>query len=212
MLKRRPKPKPTRTFESLCILVLAGSGSMQELGSQHLSKGEKVGLAIHDMFVILKESRYAPCFDFAIVNYDHRSIIKMYPTPLKQINPDSDFNPSLGLGGGSFVSEGLRQAKSIAQNYLSQRCDGGLSRFVTILMMSDGMDSSPSRTMAICDELKQMENVMVYGVFVETMGADIRLLEERCKFMKNLCSYPDSYFTSVLDAEILTNFIIKSWS
>lgn len=100
MLKRRPKTKPARTFESLCILVLAGSGSMQELCSQHLSKGEKVGLAVHDMFVRLKESRYAPCFDFAIVNYDHRSIIKMYPTSLKQINPDSDFNPSLGLGGG----------------------------------------------------------------------------------------------------------------
>ena len=119
-IKRPGRMVASKTFEQLGILVLDGSGSMKEQTAQHISKADAVTQAVNDLFSRLKESRNKNNFSFAIVNYDHRSIVKMKPTPVKDVDDHGDYNPMDGLGGATYISKGLEDAEKIAKDFLSQ--------------------------------------------------------------------------------------------
>ena len=113
--KRVGKMSSPKTFEELGILVLDGSGSMEEQTVQKVSKADAVTMAVNDLFSRCKISRNKKNFSFAIVNYDHRSMVKMQPTPVVDIDDHGDYNPMDGLGGATYISKGLEEAKKIAE-------------------------------------------------------------------------------------------------
>ena len=216
---RRVNVKQPRTFAQLGILVLDGSGSMKEQTAQHISKADAVTSAVNDLFSRFKYSSISRNFDFAIVNYDHRSIVKMQPTPVKDIDDHGDYNPMDGLGGATYISEGLKDAKKIAEKYLSQEIDGGLPHSVVVLVMTDGVDMSKEQTRSVADQLKQFggkddkgnPKVKVCGCFFETLGAEAKAMNECIDYVKGLCSSPVD-FSSVSNVDQLRAFFIASMS
>ena len=110
---KRVHIKQTKTFEQLGILVLDGSGSMEEQTAQHVTKADAVTRAVNDFFSRFKASSICNNFSFAIVNYDHRSVVKMQPTQVKKIDDHGDYNPMDGLGGATYISEGLAHFETV---------------------------------------------------------------------------------------------------
>jgi len=209
---KRPKGvKAAKTFEQLGILVLDGSGSMEEQTAQHISKADAVTSAVNDLFSRFKASSMRNNFCFAIVNYDHRSIVKMQPTPVKDIDDHGDYNPMEDLGGATYISEGLKEAKKIAEIFLSQSQEGGIDRSVVIVIMTDGVDMTQPETISMANSLKKMDKVKVCGCFFETLGADAKKMNECIEYVKGLCSSPMD-FSPVSSADQLRTFFIASMS
>lgn len=208
---KRVHIKQTKTFEQLGILVLDGSGSMEEQTAQHVTKADAVTRAVNDFFSRFKASSICNNFSFAIVNYDHRSVVKMQPTQVKKIDDHGDYNPMDGLGGATYISEGLKEAKKIAEDFLSRSVEGGLDRSVVILIMTDGVDMTKPETTSIANTLKQMGKIKICGCFFETLGADEKSMHECEDYVKGLCTSPMDY-SNVSDADQLRTFFIKSMS
>lgn len=208
---KRVKVTQAKTFEQLGILVLDGSGSMEEQTAQHISKADAVTGAVNDLFSRFKASSIKNNFSFAIVNYDHRSVIKMQPTPVKDIDDHGDYNPMEGLGGATYISEGLKDAKKIAEKFLSQSQEGGVPKSVVVMIMTDGVDMTQPETVSVANALKQMDKVKVAGCFFETLGADANAMQECADYIKGLCSTPMD-FSSVSSADTLRTFFIASMS
>ncbi len=209
---RRPgRMVASKTFEQLGILVLDGSGSMEEQTAQHISKADAVTQAVNDLFSRCKASRNRNNFSFAIVNYDHRSIVKMKPTPVKDVDDHGDYNPMNGLGGATYISKGLEDAEKIAKSFLSQSQEGGLARSVVIVIMTDGVDMTEAETISVANRLKKMSKVSVSGCFFETLGADSRDMQKCADYVKKLCT-DETKFSMVSTAEALRNFFEASMS
>lgn len=207
---------PPRYFdEVLGILVLDGSGSMEEQTAQHISKADAVNRAVNDLFSYFKangKKKYYIRFSFAIINYDHRSVVRMQATPVKEIDAYGDYNPMEGLGGVTYISEGLKDSKKITEAFLSKPKEKDCrNRTVIILIMADGMDITQTETISIAKALKQMDNVIVTGCFFETLGADAKDMDEAADYIKSLCS-EERYFARVSNAEDLRRFFINSMS
>ena len=202
-IKRPGRMVASKTFEQLGILVLDGSGSMKEQTAQHISKADAVTQAVNDLFSRLKESRNKNNFSFAIVNYDHRSIVKMKPTPVKDVDNHIDYSPMDGLGGDTYIFKGLEDAEIIAKDYLSH--EEGQSRNVVIVVMAAGVDMKKTETIIVANRLKKMKDVFVSGCYFENHGADQGEMEECADHIRNLCSTPDS-FKTVNDTYTLKTF------
>lgn len=210
-IKRPKKLGGVRMFEQLGILVLDGSGSMSEQTAQHISKADAVTQAVNDLFSRCKISRNKNNFSFAIVNYDHRSIVKMKPTPVKDVDDHGDYNPMDGLGGATYISKGLEDAENIAKDFLAQSQAGGVPRSVVIVIMTDGVDMTEAETTSVANRLKKMKDVMISGCFFETLGADAKDIQKCADYVKTLCS-DETKFSMVSTAEALRNFFEASMS
>ena len=210
-IKRPGRIVSSKTFEQLGILVLDGSGSMEEQTSQKISKADAVTQAVNDLFSRCKVSRNRNNFSFAIVNYDHRSVVKMKPTPVKDVDDHGDYNPMDGLGGATYISKGLEDAEIIAKDFLSQSQEGGLARSVVIVIMTDGVDMTEAETTSVANRLKKMNNIQISGCFFETLGADAKDMQKCADYIKGLCS-DETMFSMVSTAEALRNFFVKSMS
>lgn len=210
-IKRPGRMVASKTFEQLGILVLDGSGSMKEQTAQHISKADAVTQAVNDLFSRCKGSRNKNNFSFAIVNYDHRSIVKMKPTPVKDVDDHGDYNPMDGLGGATYISKGLEDAEKIAKDFLSQSQEGGLARSVVIVIMTDGVDMTEAETTSVANRLKKMNHVFVSGCFFETLGADAKDMQKCADYVKTLCT-DETKFSMVSTAEALRNFFEASMS
>ena len=210
-IKRPGRISAPKSFEQLGILVLDGSGSMSEQTAQHISKADAVTQAVNDMFSRFKASRNKNNFSFAIVNYDHRSIVKMKPTPVKDVDDHGDYNPMDGLGGATYISKGLEDAEKIAKDFQNQSQKSGLTRSVVIVIMTDGVDMTKAETTSVANRLKKMNNVYVSGCFFETLDADEKKMQECADFVKTLCT-DETRFSMVSTAEALRNFFEASMS
>lgn len=211
-IRRIPPPGPLPFFvEVLGILVLNGSGSMEEQTAQHITKADAVNCAVNELFSYFKASRHRNLFSFAIVNYDHRSIVRMQPTPVKDIDDHGNYNPMKGLGGGTYISEGLKHAKKIAEDFLNQSQIDVLHRHVVVTIMTDGIDMTESETISIVNALKRMDHVILTGCFFETVGGNAKAMDEAADYIKGLCS-EERFFARVANADDLRQFFINSMS
>lgn len=210
-IKRPFRISQSKTFEELGILVLDGSGSMDEQTIGHISKADAVSVAVNDFFARMRASKNRNNFSFAVINYDHRSMVKMQVTEAKNLDDHGDYNPMKELGGATYISEGLKDAKKIAEDFLSNSQAGGLKKDVLIMIMTDGVDMTQPETISMANTLKQMPNVKIAGCFFETLGADAKSMQECADYLKGLCS-EDNLFTMVNSAEELRKFFAASVS
>lgn len=208
---KKIKPVQAATFKQLGILVLDGSGSMDEETSMKISKAASVSGAVQDLFSRFKMSRIKNNFCFAIVNYDHRAVVAMEPTEVKDIDDHADYDPMKGLGGATYISEGLKEAKKMAEKFLAKQEDGGIMHSVMIVVMTDGVDMTEPETISVAKQLKEMEHVQISSCFFETLGADANEMQKCKDYVKGLCS-EERLYTDVSDAEDLRKFFIASMS
>jgi len=211
LTRRPPKMSQPATFRQLGILVLDGSGSMQEPTAQRITKAEAVSSAVNDLFSRFKQSRMKNNFAFAVVNYDHRAKVMMQPTETKDLDDHGDYDPTQGLGGGTHIVEGLKAAKKLANDFLSQGQEGGLAHSVVIIIMTDGVDETEKDSAKVANELKQIPNVKICGCFLETLGAPADAMQECADFLVTLCTDAQS-FTNVSSADDLRKFFVASMS
>lgn len=213
LLQRRKRihVSSSKMFDELGILVLDGSGSMEEQTLQKISKAEAVTVAVNELFSRFKESKNRNNFSFAIVNYDHRAVVKMQPTPVKDIDDHGDYNPMDGLGGATYISEGLKEAKKIAEDFLSKSQAGGVKRTVVVLIMTDGVDMTQAETISMANTLKQMDNVKVAGSFFVTLGGDKDEMKKCEDYVKDLCT-DETLYSTINSSEDLRKFFTASMS
>lgn len=211
-IKLGPKGiKSPKTFEQLGILVLDGSGSMEEETKMKISKAASVSDAVRDLFSRFQQSRISKNFSFAVVNYDHRAEIALQPSEVKNIDDHADYNPMKNLGGATYISEGLKKAKSMAEEFLSKENETGLSRSVVIVLMTDGVDMTQAETISVAKQLKEMDHVDICGCFFETLGADSKEMKKCADYVKGLCS-EERLYSDIADAEDLRKFFVASMS
>jgi hypothetical protein len=211
LIKRPPRLRYIKEFELLGIFVLDGSGSMKETTARRISKADTVHLVVRDLFSRIKASSKRDCFYFSIVNYDYRSVVKLQPTLVKDIDEHADYFLMDELDRATCISEGLKNAKKIAEDFLSQSQAEGLPRSVVVMLLTDGVDMTQHETISLANALKQMENVTLTGCFFETEGADIVEMKRCVDYIQSLCSSPD-YFRMVNDYLPLREFFFNSIS
>ena len=201
--------KQSVTFKQLGILVLDGSGSMGEECLGNLTKGEAVSKAVSNMFSRFKEGSIKRNFCFSVVYYDSAAKVRMGVTEVDDIDDHASYNPLDGMGGATFISEGLKSAYSIAKDFLSKQTPDGPKHSVVIVIMSDGVDMKQDETKKVAADLKKIPSITLTSCFFETMGALEEDMRECADYMRSLSSR-DELFISAATTEQLRSFFIAS--
>jgi uncharacterized protein YegL len=205
---RQPK-----TFDQLGILVLDGSGSMQEGTSLNkVTLAQSVSGVVRDTFSRFKQSSLVNNFSFAVVYYDDTASTEIGTTDAKQINEHRAYDPTVGKGGTTSIAAGLKEAKKLANTFLASQTENGIPQTVIVLILSDGLDMTESETISNANALKSNPKITVNTCFFETLGGDKDYMQQASDFLKGLCSDPVTGFYSGTDPEKIRNFFIASMS
>lgn len=201
-----------RTFHQLGILVLDGSGSMEELTKSKITKGEEVSGAVKNLFSRFKASNLRSNFSFAIVCYDYDGILSLDISKTSDINVNHDYNPlNETTQGATSIHSGLKIANEIANKFLNDDEEGGVPHKVLIMLMSDGLDMTIDESRAIAEEIKKNPKIQIACSFLETLGGNDEYMKQGAEFLKEICSEPTLY-EDTQDAEGLRSFFERSMS
>ena len=199
-------------FQELGILVLDGSGSMvDELNMDNIPKGKAVSQALRGVFNRFKDSRKVECFSFAVVAYDEKAKVVMDITEVKDINSEEDYNPTIGMGGATYIYRGLEKAKEIADKFFAMPNPLGVTRTVVIVILSDGLDMQEKETKRVLAQISKDNRIKVASCFFETLGAQKKYMDECRTYMKGLASQA-TMFQSVATIEGVRKFFTASVS
>jgi hypothetical protein len=199
-----------RFFHQLGILVLDGSGSMEEKATSGASKGKEVSAAVVELFNRLNVSRVKQNFSFAGIKFDTNVEISMQVSVFDyNAFVKIDLDPTIGKGGGTRIDEGLKIAKELADDFLQSAPEGGVPHKVLILLMSDGMCFRPDLTKALAQSLKANPKIQIASAYFGTVG-DID--PDAQGLLKEVASDPVTFYTTVYDGEALRNFFERSIS
>jgi uncharacterized protein YegL len=154
MVEERITVTETKTFEQLGILVLDGSGSMEELGISDQPKAEEINQAVRGLISRLRNSGKKENFYLAMVTYDHRvNKERLAPTPVMEVNDTDNYNPIEGHGGETAIGDALEGAFEVAEAFLDRQRT--YSRSVVIMVMSDGQNTCGKNPVDVADRIKQ---------------------------------------------------------
>jgi len=145
-------PKAPKSAEQLGILVLDGSGSMNDLDAYGRgTKAEAVAKAVQELIGRLQKSSRKQDFWLALVAFDNNVEVRLQPTPVVDINVSSlRTNPY--LGGTTAIGDALYTAGEMANNFLSEKSD--LPRSVIIMLMSDGQNNTGRDPRSVAEDIK----------------------------------------------------------
>jgi uncharacterized protein YegL len=207
------KPEVPRTFHQLGILVLDGSGSMSATGRQQLTKAQEVEMGIKEMFSRFDASRVKNNFSFACIKFDTSSTVTLQPTPFKDLDYfNEDFNPLNGKGKGTHIFDALNEAKKIAEDFLSNAPSDGVKHSVVILLMSDGLCFQPETTIAVADNIKQNNQIVLASAYFAEIGNNDNESNDTKNLLQAVATNPVSYYATVYDGETLRKFFERSIS
>jgi len=199
-------------FQQLGILVLDGSGSMvDELNMDKIPKGKAVSQAVRGVFNRFKDSRKEECFSFAVVAYDEKAKVVMDITEVKDINSEEDYNPTIGMGGVTYIYRGLEKAKEIADKFFAMPNPMEVGRSVVIVVLSDGLDMEEKETKRVLAQITKNSSIKVASCFFETLGAKKEYMDKCREYMEGLASEA-TLFQSVATIEGVRKFFTASVS
>lgn len=207
------KPEVPRTFHQLGILVLDGSGSMSATGRQQLTKAQEVEMGIKEMFSRFDASRVKNNFSFACIKFDTSSTVTLQPTLFQELDYFSeDFNPLNGKGKGTHIFDALNEAKKLADDFLSNAPTDGVKHSVVILLMSDGLCFQPETTIAVADNIKQNNQIVIASAYFAEIGNSDSEANDTKNLLQAVATNPVSYYATVYDGETLRKFFERSIS
>lgn len=205
---------PTNLFKQLGILVLDGSGSMRGSTKERITKAEAVSKSVRLLFQRFKASRKSNDFCFAIVNYDSKAIRRLDITEVKDLDINADYNPMQGLGNTTSIAVGLEEAERIADSFLEGSEKGDVGRSVVIVVMTDGLDMTESKTIEVANRIKRKQGngiKLLATSYFEALGEKPEQREQCVNFLQNIAS--DQTHCKVLaTAEEMRKFFEESVS
>jgi uncharacterized protein YegL len=201
--------KLPRVFNQLGILILDGSGSMEEIATGNAPKAKHVESACFELFNRMNGSRVKQNFSFACIKFDNNPSVTLEPTSFDFSSlMNSNFNPLEGKGGQTYINKALEEAKKLSENFLNSAPDGSVPHKVLIMLLSDGMCFEPQKTIDVAGEIKQNPKIELATVYFGTVGNnDV----DAQNLMKDVAS-DATRFTTVYDGEALRNFFERSIS
>lgn len=208
------KPVIPQTFHQLGILVLDGSGSMSESGKNGLTKAQEVEMGMKEMFSRFDASRVKNNFSFSCIKFDTSATVTLPPTVFSNIDYyNEDFNPMNGKGGGTHIFEALKEAKTVAENFLNKAPQGGVRHSVVILLMSDGMCFEPQETINVSNSIKSIGGIDIACAYLAEIGtANESDKSDTQSLMKSIATNPVQYYQTVYDGDTLRKFFEASIS
>lgn len=201
--------KLPRVFNQLGILVIDGSGSMEETGPGNASKAKHVESACSELFSRLNASRVKQNFSFACIKFDNTATVVMEPVSFDFSTLMShNFNPLDGKGGQTYINLALEQAKRVGDDFLNSAPEGSVPHKVLVLLMSDGMCFEPEKTLELASEIKANPSFKIAAAYFSAVGSnDV----DAQGLMKEVAS-DISFYSTVYDGEALRNFFERSLS
>jgi len=151
----------SKSFERLCVLVLDGSGSMEDLHPQSgVKKAEAISQIVRDLITALKAHRESPNMFMTILTYDDRidgnPII--LPTPVVDMDENADYNPmnlnGVMRGGQTAIGDVLEEAFNEALNFTTDPSQQ-YPRTAIILLMTDGNNNAGKDPRQVSQEIHQ---------------------------------------------------------
>jgi Mg-chelatase subunit ChlD len=174
-----PSYETPPAFRQLGILVLDGSGSMEEPCEGNQTKAEVTGQAAAELFRRLVQSQERSNFWGAVVTFDTEARTLLAPARVTDImarlEAGLSLNPQQDQRGGTFLGAGLAEAERIAQQFFSNGSPELYSSCVVVLM-SDGRDreeliaagQNPDLTesVRIAERLRKMPDVILCTTYL----------------------------------------------
>lgn len=152
-----------KQFEQLGILILDGSGSMDENGETGQKKAEEVNKVTKDVILTLQKSSMRNNFFLSILTYDDKVSLREEPTLVAEIDSTNDYNPLIGHGGQTAIGDALDEGFNVAKEFLDNQTD--YPRSVIIILMSDGMCNCGKEPEYVVNEIKKSEKgITIYSV------------------------------------------------
>jgi uncharacterized protein YegL len=197
-------------FHQLGILVLDGSGSMNEKAAMNSTKAREVNAAVMELFNRINVSRVKQNFSFACIKFDEAATVSLSPTPFDfNALMNENYDPTMGKGGGTQIFEALNEAKKMAENFLNNAPPDGVPHKVLVLLMSDGMCFQPETTVAVANNLKSNPKILMASAYFGTVG---EIDTDAQKVLKEVSTDSATYYTTVYDGEALRAFFERSIS
>jgi len=166
-----------KKIEQLGIIVLDGSGSMQEPDSSGATKAASADRAAQDLIRRLQQSRRRDNFFISVITYDDKAIIRLEPTPVTNITQIPSFDPLNGHGGQTNIGGALQKAYEVAKGFL--RDESSFVRCVVIVLMTDGQHNTGQDPETVVSEIKKSElPIKIATVGFGTGDIDVVFLEK----------------------------------
>jgi len=163
-------PTAPKAAEQLGILVLDGSGSMNDPDAHGRgTKAEAVGKAVQELVGRLQKSSRKQDFWLALIAFDNNVEIRLQPTPVTDIDV-SGMRANPYLGGSTAIGDAFYAAGQMADDFLSKKVD--LPRSVVIMLMSDGQSNTGRDPRSVANDIKKKWSSDKLNVVSVAYGTD----------------------------------------
>jgi uncharacterized protein YegL len=216
-LEQAPLAPPA--WKQLAVIVSDGSESMTwdlepdrsleaVAAAPVRKKAEGVDVATRDLLNRLKAGRKAANFYFAFVTFNDHVSERRPVKPLLEVSANDSFDPTAGGIGGTRIWTGIEAATELVQEF--HREEGqGIPVSAVVLVLSDGEDSEPEKTVESANKLKETENTNLAACLFATKGATNEGEMKGASLLQTVVSEPRLYQT-VFTAEQLRDFFHAS--
>lgn len=212
LLDEAPLAPPS--WKQLGVLVMDGSVSMTwDLAEPDTSmesvlpartKAAAVDIAVRDLLNRLAAGSKAANFHFGFVSFNDHVTSKRSPQELLSISTADNFDPTAAGTGGTEISTGLEAATQIVETFLRGGGDD-VPVSAIVLVMSDGEDGSPAKTLAAAQRVKEIPNAQLAACLFATKGR----AASGAQLLQSIVSAPH-YYQTVFTAEQLRDFFHAS--
>ncbi|MCL2072672.1 MAG: CAP domain-containing protein [Marinilabiliaceae bacterium] len=183
--------------EQLCVFLLDGSGSMDDIGEMNNTLAENVGRTFKDFMSFFKESSIKEDFQIAVINFDYEAVVRQPRIALTEFPDFENYNPrDIGKEDpGTNIGLGLIEAKKIIDEFLAEPNPDEYRRDAVIAILSDGMCQHPESTLKIARELDANGNIIIScGLFTTKEREDKYLFNKDAKnFLQDIKSQEGLY-------------------
>jgi uncharacterized protein YegL len=200
-----------KSINQLGILVLDGSGSMESPASGNVTIAKAVEGGLIEMFNRFNVSKKKQNFSFACIKFDNTVAVTLEPIAFDfNTLMNTNFDPREGReeNGGTYTNLALEKAKEMAEYFLQNPPEPGITHRVLILLLSDGQSHEPQKTLEIATEIKKNLDIEIACAYFGTVGNND---PDAQTLLKEVASNATK-FSTVYDGEALRNFFVASLS
>lgn len=140
-----------KMFERLGVLLLDGSGSMDQPHPSGISKAETINECMKDLITKLKNHRDAKSFILTVLTYDQDVEQTIMPTPVLDMDEKADYNPLKGHGGKTAIGDALEKGFEVAYDFVKTPSE--IPRSAVILLMTDGINNAGRDPIEVSEEI-----------------------------------------------------------
>ncbi|MFQ5542479.1 MAG: VWA domain-containing protein [Candidatus Binatia bacterium] len=209
--RNEPSSVP-QTRHQLGILVLEGSGSMNEPIEGKRTKAQIVDQAVKDLLNQLIMSKNNQDFSISLVSFDEHCRVHTFPTRVtdkkgRKIEADADYDPTQGHGGGSDIAQALKEAHVLAEEFLSGAKAKEVPHSVVIVLMSNGV--SQTDPLPVANYIKENPNITLCSSLFTSKEETHPAIDQARDILEQIATSPEHY-VEVHDGEALKDFFIDS--